>query len=188
MNSIETLSQALDPAVCRALIERFENDERVQEDPQPDYSKRHYLNVSLCPDWLKLLTPVMEASQTITAEYFRRPAGLEEVGIYDWLDDGFILARYQPGDDLRIHVDGQIGEEPVNGLRLATQIFFLNDCQGGDLHFPIQDYTVRPKEGQAVMFPPDHTHPHGVKKVRSVRYILQTWITDPDLKVVFRNS
>jgi hypothetical protein len=187
MNNIEIFQKALDPQVCKTLIEQFENDDRVEADPQPDYSRRSFLNISLCPDWLKIMTPVIEASYVIATEYFRRPEGLEETGIYDWIDDGFIMARYNEGDDLALHVDGQIAVEPGNGLRFATQLFFLNTCEGGALHFPIQDFTVLPKAGNAVMFPPWHSHPHHVETCRSVRYVLQTWLTDPEMKVIYRS-
>jgi hypothetical protein len=184
---IKTFDDVLDRDICERLITRFDQDDRVTDDPQPDYSTRTYLNLSMYSDWLSEIMPLVEASNIIAAEYFRRPPGLEESGIAEWMDDGYIMARYDKGDDLVLHVDGQNGEEPNNGVRLASLVFFLNDCDGGETYFPLQNRKIKPMRGRAVIFPPGHTHPHEVLEALSPRYIVQTWLTDPALKVVYRN-
>lgn len=184
---IKSFDNILAPELCSTLMEKFDADERVKLDPQPDYSTRKYMNLSLCSDWLPEIIPIAEAANNISMEYFRRPEGLEESGIEEWMDDGFIMAKYTKGDSLVLHVDGQSGEEPNNGLRLATIVFFLNTCRGGETFFPLQGVKVPPTAGSAVIFPPGHTHPHEVLEAITDRYIVQTWITDPALKVIFRN-
>jgi prolyl 4-hydroxylase len=184
---IKIFNDILTPEICNNLIKRFDEDERVDVDPQPDYSTRNYLSLSIYSDWLSEVIPLVEASNEIAQEYFKRPEGLEESGLEEWMDDGFIMSRYAPGDSLVLHVDGQNGEEPNNGLRVASLVFFLNDCEGGETNFPLQKKQVKPAQGAAVIFPPGYTHPHEVLEAKTPRYIVQTWLTDPNYKVVYRN-
>jgi hypothetical protein len=84
-----------------------------------------------------------------------------------------------------MHIDGQTADDHHNTLRIATLLFYLNDVDdGGETYFPLQNLKVKPKTGRAVVFPVGFTHPHEVLKTESPRYILQTWITDPNFKVI----
>lgn len=171
---------------CQAWINKFAKDTRVSPDPQPDYSSRHYLNLSEQSDWLPEVTRLLEVTNDLAEDFFSRPEGLEETAVADWIDDGFIMSHYRSGDDLALHVDGQNAEFPFNGLRLATVVFFLNQSTGGELVFPLQGISIRPQVGKAVVFPPDYSYPHKVNQVQDNRFIVQTWLTDPSLMVVER--
>lgn len=181
---IKTYSKALPSALCESLIERFKSDDRVSADPQPDYSTRQFLNLSHCPDWLGPVANILDVTNQLAEDYFAVPEGMEEVALEDWIDDGFIMSHYKSGDHLILHVDGQNTEENCNGLRVATVLFFLCDCEGGELYFPLQDVSIKPEKGLAVIFPPGYSHPHEVLEVKSDRFIVQTWLTHPNLKVV----
>ena len=181
---ISQFENVLDQEFCNKMIDKFKSDSRTMPDPQPDYSTRRFLNLSLCDDWIGFISPLLEKTNAIAEEYFAVPEGMESVAVSDWIDDGFIMSHYRKGDDLILHVDGQNSEEGFNGLRLGTVVFFLATSEGGELHFPLQDVCISPVAGRAVMFPPVYTHPHEVLKVKSDRYIVQTWLTHPQYKVV----
>ncbi len=182
---IKQFADVLPSSFCQELMDRFDQDPKVQVDPQPEYSRRTYLNLSLRMDWMRVVQRATQASDSLVAELFRLPEGFRDKEIQEWAHDGWILARYGEGDSCGFHDDAQSPIPPANGLRLATLIFFLNDVpEGGELHFPAQDVKIRPKQGQAVIFPAQVTHPHEVIATLSPRYVLQTWITDPRLWVV----
>ena len=66
-----------------------------------------------------------------------------------------------------------------HSIRVASLIIALNDdYEGGELIFPEQDIKIKLKKGQAVIFPPFWTHPHGTKKLynNTVRYTINTWL------------
>jgi hypothetical protein len=180
---IRTFDNALNPHYCKKLIEKFDQDKHVQADPQPDYSRRLYLEISQQPAWLTLLSTLVVTTNELAAAYFSMPQAPRDLVVPDWSDDGYVMAKYQKGDDLALHADGQSTEFPHNGLRIATALYFLNDCEGGELYFPIQDIRISPKLGSAVFFPPDHWFPHEVLRTKTSRYIAQTWLTDPELEV-----
>lgn len=91
------------------------------------------------------------------------------------------LVSYSPGEKYVEHNDS---EEFINGKwkkvvdRDYTIIFYLNsDYEGGELVFPNQGVTIKPKEGSIVIFPSDHHYPHEVIPVsEGVRYAIVSWI------------
>jgi hypothetical protein len=179
----------LDAAFCREVMARFDADARVQPDPQPDYSTRKYLNISTCADWGPINLKFARLVTRLVREYFARAPELAAATHEETSDDGFVVVRYDPGDAVIMHVDGQCSVPPNNGLRLATVLFYLNDVDdGGETWFPLQNVKVPPKEGRVVVFPVGFTHPHSVLATKQKRYIMQTWITDPSLLVFHRDD
>jgi hypothetical protein len=171
--------------LCDEIIKAFDTDSRVQPDPQPNYSRRTYLHTSLYREWIPLNRKICTMVNQAMTNYFARPSSLAHGTYHEWADDGYVVARYQKGDACIMHIDGQTAEEPHNNLRIATFLAYLNDVdEGGEIFFPLQNITLKPKKGRVVVFPVGYTHPHEVLPTGSDRYILQTWITDPHFLVV----
>jgi len=87
-------------------------------------------------------------------------------------DEGYNLLRYEVGGEYKTHVDrGAKNERVLSGL------FYLNDdYDGGDLHFPRQNVTVKPETGMLVLFPSFHTHAHSSLPIKSgTKYAIVTW-------------
>ena len=169
---------------CQHLIEKFEQDKRVQDDPQPDYSTRSFLVLSGLSGWQKECKQLESIVKQNMQRYFALPKRYREVVPTQWGHDGFLMARYRPGDTCILHVDGQCAVPPQNKLRLATFLLYLNTLKkGGETVFPLQEAKVCPETGKVVIFPPTHTHPHEVLASRETRYILQTWIVDPNFLI-----
>lgn len=186
---VKILDNSLTPAFCQELIDRFEADPEVLDDPQPHYSTRSYIKLGSSRAWGRIIQKATQLADPLIADYFRLPPPFEGVGHREWMNDGWVLARYRVGDACIFHDDAQSAEAPSNGLRLATMIFFLNTVEeGGELHFPLQDLKVQPVQGRAVIFPAQLTHPHEVIATGQLRYVLQTWVVDPDLMVVARED
>jgi len=181
---IRQIPNAIPAEFCEALIKKFDQDLHVKDDPQPEYSSRRYLNISEQMSWIKEMTKATQIADPFIGEYFRLPEPYTQYGIQEWINDGFIVAKYAPGDACGFHDDAQSPVRPANGLRYLTVIFFLNDVpEGGELHFPAQGVKVRPTQGTMVLFPAQLTHPHEVLPTKSNRYVLQTWVTDVNLVV-----
>ena len=70
--------------------------------------------------------------------------------------------------------------DPMFGTtRTVSLIIALNgDYEGGEFYFPFQDYRVKLKQGDAILFPAAHTHPHEVSSPENgtLRYTINTWI------------
>jgi hypothetical protein len=88
--------------------------------------------------------------------------------------------------ETKYHVDNIAGGKSeyehiaVADLRVYSIIIALNDdYEGGELYFPCQKIKLKLKKGQAIIFPPYWTHPHGSTNLlnNTVRYTLNTWAT-----------
>jgi hypothetical protein len=82
----------------------------------------------------------------------------------------------------RLHAD-TIHHDPdkpnIKQLRCLSLIIALNDdYEGGEFYFPRQDIKIKLKKGQAILFPPYWTHPHGTNELRNntFRYTINTWL------------
>lgn len=95
----------------------------------------------------------------------------------------------------RLHVDGLIIDHLVDmenktlhldQFRELSMIVALNDdYDGGEFCFPDQNFELKLKKGQILLFPPFWTHPHKTKELKNdtVRYTITTWLTcDHDYK------
>lgn len=186
---IKMITDVIPDAFCEALIQKFDQDSAQMPDPQPEYSTRRYINISKQMSWIKQVAKATQYADPLVADYFRLPEPYTAASIGEWVNDGFIVAKYAPGDGCGFHDDAQTSVSGENGLRYLTVIFFLNDVpEGGELHFPVQNVKIKPTRGTVVLFPAQVTHPHEVLPTLTDRYVLQTWVTDVNFMVVSRED
>lgn len=73
--------------------------------------------------------------------------------------------------------------------RVISAILYLNEnYDGGELHFPYLDITIKPSSGSVILFPSNFIYTHEVKKITSgTRYSFPNWfhnINTPNLKEI----
>lgn len=88
-------------------------------------------------------------------------------------DEGYWIIKYEPGGDFKIHQD----QGPYHPTRCVSLVLYLNDdFEGGETDFPEIPLTVKPKRGNALLFPSNFTYPHQVFPVtKGIKYSLVTW-------------
>lgn len=83
------------------------------------------------------------------------------------------------------HTDSVISVAPLDGMvdineiRCMSVVIALNDnYEGGEFCFPLQNYEIKMKSGQALLFPPFWTHPHHTNDLKNetFRYTITTWL------------
>ena len=79
----------------------------------------------------------------------------------------------------KLHIDNV--RDPINPDRARTVsiIIALNsDYDGGIFNFPNQNFQIKLKQGDAIVFPAAHTHPHEVSSPENgtLRYTINTWL------------
>ena len=92
------------------------------------------------------------------------------------LDLNYIsLNRYDSGKGMGHHYDGQDGD---SNLRYSFVVYLNDDYEGGEISFPNQNVTIKPKAGSLVMFPSQQPYIHESKPVLSgVKYMYTThWV------------
>jgi len=76
---IQIFDNILSASQCEELIAKFKSDKNVSADPQPDYSRRRYLNISQTSGWFSAINIALRATHEMAEVYFSRPEGMDEV-------------------------------------------------------------------------------------------------------------
>lgn len=88
------------------------------------------------------------------------------------------LLKYDVGQYYKVHADCVGGyQEKIKMNRLFTSIIYLNDdYEGGEITFPRQRISLKPKAGQACVFPSIYTHPHIAETItKGTKHAAVTW-------------
>jgi prolyl 4-hydroxylase len=166
---------ALPPAYCAELIERFEasNEHEVcQRDGGHSFVQlditRHW------PDQNAILVPIFLSSftryQAETEAFFWPP---------QFCFEHVRMKRYLPNgrDSFPLHVDVMSQDA---ARRFMTAFIYLNAPAGGETVFPNLDISVAPEPGKLLAFPPLWLFPHiGKPPQAGPKYILHTYLCYP---------
>jgi hypothetical protein len=78
-----------------------------------------------------------------------------------------------------LHFDG-INDSGGTKRNLAFIVALNDDYEGGEIVFPLQDYKVKLKKGQVIVFPPYWTHPHRTQELKNgtFRYTINNWLVE----------
>ena len=88
------------------------------------------------------------------------------------------IVRWLPGQFQNPHADKELHEGENAGkpndfpyYDLASLFYLNDDYEGGELYFPKQGISIKPKAGAAYFFPGDLNYIHGVSQIKSgIRY------------------
>lgn len=87
------------------------------------------------------------------------------------------LKCYQAGSDDRFDTHVDVGNHD-SAKRFLAMFFYLNDIEeGGETHFDTIDFTVQPKAGRMLIFPPMWCFPHtGRPSISDDKFIVGTYL------------
>ncbi len=172
--------QALPPAFCDEVIDRFERHPEHQYAGRVGQLRVEDPGVKRTTD---LVVSNKDAWKDVDEMLFRSLAAalrqLRETFPYfkgPFKDIGYQVQRYRPAEYYHWHVDG--GSHELSQRQLVA-LWYLNDVPGpgGETEFLYQDLQVRPKRGTLILFPPFWTHEHRAVELREgLKYIATTWV------------
>jgi hypothetical protein len=107
------------------------------------------------------------AFEMCTDRYFKGQR-LDE-SIYNLEINNIPIKKWNQGQSMGPHFDGQDGN---SDLAFSLVAYINDDYEGGEIHFPNQNITVKPKAGSLIMFPSQLPYLHEVKPIISgTRYM-----------------
>lgn len=88
----------------------------------------------------------------------------------------FCINKFKAGDSMPVHTDR--GPNPNNNDIVHGMVIYLNDnYEGGEIHYPEQQLSIKPKARSLVIHPATHPYDHGVLPViRGSRYALTLFV------------
>lgn len=176
---IHIIDNNLPPDLCKEMIRRFDNDDRVVEGyvgPQGnhrvDYSYKRCdeLFITEREGWEDIDEQIYKHCDDAINEYLDLVTIQYKQGMSLNNDTGYKIKRYQPNSDYyNWHHD-------YDGRRLISMLWYLNDVdEGGETEF-ISGEKIQPKEGRVVIFPATWTEVHrGVSPISNVKYAMTTF-------------
>lgn len=78
------------------------------------------------------------------------------------------IVAWRVGDGQAPHADKELPDGTPNnypGNDIASLMYLTDEYSGGEIYFPNQNLTIRPKVGSAIFFPGDKEYLHGVNTV-----------------------
>jgi prolyl 4-hydroxylase len=170
---IAVFADALAPAACRQIIDRFEADHRHHEISARQRGHR-FTQLDVAEAWPErhealcemFLTHFMAYRQAMEARFWPPEFAFEHIRVKRYLPNG--EEHFPP------HVD-VMGE--TSSRRFMTAMIYLNSPAGGETVFPNLDLRVAPETGKLLAFPPLWLFPHqGLPPRDEPKYILHTYL------------
>ena len=167
---VRQYDKVLPDSYCKELIRIFENSshqEFINDDHKPCFTQVNLNTDNI--DMVRTMIPIIKGVHSMYKEdtkskFIPDVKSLEEFRIKRYLSNG--EERFDE------HVDVT---DYASAIRAVAFLFYLND-NDGVTHFPRQSFTIRPKAGRVVVFPPTWAHPHSGAAPSSTKYILSTYI------------
>lgn len=175
---IQVYDNALDDQVCDFLIDFFDQmtdlQERVENEGKPNFTQVNLTENCQISDHVNSIHNHLIKQ---TFEYRNK--------YYEYIDsrvfppshafEQFRIKRYNPGgsDLFDTHVDVM---DHASARRFLSFFWYLNDVEvGGETTF--KDFSVKPKKGSLLVFPPLWMFPHkGQPPMSGPKYLLHTYL------------
>ena len=179
---------ALDTSICSDLIEIFEQNNPTtnpwyrhsDKEWAEDYRSFLEAEITRVPEFQNFVTPIYNVAQAVYNQYKQDVGAFfpEKVGF-----ESLRMKRYDANSHDQFGWHSDVGDY-ASARRFLVMFFYLNDVEeGGETQFEFnRDYdksihfTIKPKCGRIVVFPPMWMYPHrGCKPISGAKYILSTY-------------
>ena len=172
-NGISIYKNSIEPKLCKTLIQLYKDNKDTPLLESEDYGKGNNVksNFIYTMDFPTIDEQLLKVMSTIAKKAFEDNSFLRCSG-----DSGYQLREIYGAT--KLHADQVWDLNHPNKVRAVAVVIALNsDYEGGKFYFPFQDYKVKLKQGDAIVFPATHTHPHQVSSPKNgtLRYTINTW-------------
>ena len=173
-SGISVYKNSIKPKLCKKLIKLYKDNENSPLAKEEHYGvgqnvKCKYIMTST---FSSIDNEILKVIHDILDKAYKDNKYLNCTG-----DSGYQLREVYGAT--RLHADQVVDPTNPDKSRTLSIIIALNsDYEGGRFYFPFQNYKVKLKQGDAIVFPAAHTHPHKVSSPKNgtLRYTINTWI------------
>lgn len=159
MHRITVIENFIDSEDAKILINEMKNPSETN--PYPEYYKKRYGGTAF---------PYNPTVMDLLIKYGKKSNNIHK-GLNGYVKPIYVFkafgSHWQAGTKGDLHIDAQ-GPEPF--IEWST-IMYLNDpseYEGGEIYFPNQEFSYKPKKYSAVFFPSAGTeYVHGITEVKS---------------------
>lgn len=168
---IKVYDDAVLPAHCDEIVDVFNASRDKLENHNTPLYKFKQLNLNQHQEHAGLVQAIAGTMVNVFNKYFHELEMLEWIKIEAM--EEIRIKKYNMGTDDRFDTHVDVGDMST-AARFCTAIVYLND-NDGETYFPTLNYSVKPKKGRAIVFPPTWQYPHGGKSpTDNNKYIMMT--------------
>tara|TARA_B100000035_G_scaffold134713_1_gene114671 strand:+ start:85 stop:669 length:585 start_codon:yes stop_codon:yes gene_type:complete len=184
---IQVYDYTLPEDVCKNIIKLFQDQilEEWDENGKPKFRQfnitqyiddhEHELDQHPQQDWGLIQNALIESATHYVQKY------MDDTGVRPYFPkrsalEQFRVKKYEKGTDDRFDMHVDVGDHD-SARRFLSVFWYLNDVdEGGETEFLDGAFTVKPKTGRMVIFPPLWMYPHCGKPTKSHdKYLLSTY-------------
>lgn len=77
--------------------------------------------------------------------------------------EAFNFVKYMPGKYFKVHAD----HGPYYACTISAVVYLNDDYEGGELHFPRQEITIKPETGDIILCPSNFVYEHSSLEIKS---------------------
>jgi predicted 2-oxoglutarate/Fe(II)-dependent dioxygenase YbiX len=116
------------------------------------------------PDWELLLEDLKNSSISKIKEYLNL-FSINTPEMYLFSHAGVNCLKNNKAIPYHYDIEVSYFQKNLKISHFAVLVYLNEDFDGGDLVFPLQNITIRPKKGMTVIFPTSFLYPHAVSPV-----------------------
>lgn len=177
---IKVYDNVLSESICDSILTEFHSSETtyIDREQRPTFTD---LNISILyqedhPRWISSTAKLMEVFNNAVSRY------MEELDVGPDFPDRYAYEQFRikhynnnGHDQFRDHVD--VGNHD-SAKRFLVLFLYLNDVEeGGETVFPRLDFSVKPKCGRILLFPPTWQYRHaGLPPVSEPKSIVGSYL------------
>lgn len=180
---IKYYDNALAPAICRDIIDRFEADQNTMvgmvsgnEGAVVDLAGKQTTELMLTdPSWEDIVDTLQDNLAVYLEAYTKDVKFLAGSDHQDLDGETLRLKKYAPGGQFHWHIDCNSRQNRTRCL--AVQWYFNTVDEGGHTEFEDQKVAIQPVEGRLAFFPVAWTYRHrGAPPVSGPKYVCTTFV------------
>jgi len=174
---------ALDAAICRDIIERFERDSGLMvggmsgnEGIEVDLAAKQTTELILSQEnWGDIMQALQHSLTSYLGRYQRDVKFLAGSDHKELFIEPFRVKKYDVGGQFSWHIDCNSKQNHTRCL--AAQWYFNSVDKGGRTEFEDQKMKIKPMEGRIAFFPVAWTYRHrGAPPISGPKYVCTTFI------------
>jgi len=189
---IRVYDDALDPALCRRVIELFEadTDGQFRRRRQSTWVE-NIVTRNPRPEWREIEKALVDNMVLHLQDYANVPPARifsrKIAGAFEHLKIKKYMVGESTSDHFPVHFDAF---DHKTSVRIVAFLWYLNTLEeGGETVFPVLGSRVAPKTGRLVIFPPMWMYEHsGDPPVSAHKYIVTSYLNFQDPEDAFRFS
>jgi len=172
---------ALESALCREVIERFDADPRKHAggvEGVGDPKRSVDLGIAKLPGWDDLAGTLNQVVVSAAVRYRDEHPAFARLH-RAIRHTGFQIQKYRAGSDDGFDWHADV-INPATANRVLAMILYLNTVEaGGETEFAAQQLAIKPEQGLLIWFPPSFAYVHrGTTPVSGPKYIVTSFLVD----------